>query len=96
MEVYDFEVVSILTELENETYFSEALLFPELCRYGDTAESAQSALLNSIPEFLDSLLVVDLHGRRAPTEYEIRTVNVALSPPSRSKYWQEPLPLEKR
>ena len=62
MEVYDFEVVSILTELENETFFSEALLFPELCRYGDTADSAHSALLNSMPDFLDSLLVVDLHG----------------------------------
>lgn len=94
MEVYDFEVVSILTELENETFFSEALLFPELCRYGDTADSAHSALRNSIPDFLDSLHVVDLHGRRAPTEYEIRTVNLALSPPSRNKYWQEPLPLE--
>jgi DNA polymerase III delta prime subunit len=92
--VYDFEIVSLLTELENGTFFSEALLFPEICRYAESARQAEDNLRNSLPDFLDSLANSEIHCRRAPEQHELRTVHVSLPPPKRSKYWHEAITLE--
>jgi ATP-dependent Clp protease ATP-binding subunit ClpC len=92
--VYDFEIVSLLTELENGTFFSEALLFPELCRYAESSQQAQDNLRNSLPDFLDALPVAEIHSRRSPQKHDTRTVQVLLPPPKRGKYWNEPVTLE--
>lgn len=91
MPTYPFDILALISELENETFLSEALLFPELCRLEESAGKASDNLRDSLPEFLDGLPTLEFHRRRPSTEVEIREVLVELKPPKKSMAWSEPI-----
>jgi ATP-dependent Clp protease ATP-binding subunit ClpA len=93
MPTYPFEILTVLSELENETYLAEALLFPEVCRLEASPEKARDNLRDSLPQLLDDLENIELHRRRAPQQVEARTVRVELAPPKRGVAWREPISL---
>jgi ATP-dependent Clp protease ATP-binding subunit ClpA len=90
---YPFDILALISELENETYLAEALLFPELCRMEANPEKARDNLRDSLPELLDGLPTVDFHRRQSLLGVEARTVQLELAPPKRSAYWSDPIPL---
>jgi ATP-dependent Clp protease ATP-binding subunit ClpC len=90
---HDFDILAIISELENETYLAEALLFPELNRHDETARKTQGNLRDSLLHLLDSLPTVEIHSRRLPKDMEIRAIEVSVKPPKRNPYWNEPVPL---
>lgn len=93
MPSYPFEIVAMLSELENGTFLAEALFFPELCRFEATAGKALDNLRNSLTDLLDTLPTVALHRLRAPSEVEVRDVSVVIPPPRRDPCWSEPVTL---
>ena len=93
MPIYDFEITALVSELENETYFSEALFFPEISRHEGDFQKTLDNLRNSLPDFLDDLPNLAFSTRRAPADVEVRTLEFDHKPSERSIYWKDPIPL---
>lgn len=93
MPTHDLNIVALVSELENETYLAEALLFPEISRFEASGSKALENLRNSLPDFLDRLPTVLFHSRRPPAEVAIREIQVLLEPPKRGTFWTTPVPL---
>lgn len=93
MSLYTFEILTLLSELENESFLAEALLFPEVSRLEARPDKVVKNLRNSVPVVLDELPTVVFHTRRAPQDVEVREVSVEIKPPKRDIYWKDPLPL---
>lgn len=93
MSLYTFEILTLLSELENESFLAEALLFPEVSRLEARPDKVVKNLRNSVPVVLDDLPTVVFHTRRAPQDVAVREVTVEIKPPKRDIYWKDPLPL---
>ena len=80
MSLHEFEILTLISELENETFFSEALLFPELSRFSESPKTAATNLRNSLVDLLDRLPPEELHLRRHGSDIECRRVRVEAEP----------------
>ena len=86
--------MTLVSELENETFLAEALLFPEVSRFEDNPKKVTDNLRNALPDLLDRMPTAELHGRRAPQDVTVRKVSVVLKPSKRGVCWSQPVSLD--
>ncbi len=94
MPKHDFRLTAIIQRLENDTFISETLFFPEVSRYGADAKKLLDALKANAIRILETSPPLALHMRRGADPSgispEIDEVTIHLDPPSRSVAWREP------
>jgi ATP-dependent Clp protease ATP-binding subunit ClpA len=94
MPKFDFLLTAIISALENETYTAEALLFPEVLRFGDNPRRPRESLTANVTRIVEALPPLEQHRRRAAGKPEVREVELLAEPPARSAAWRSPITLK--
>lgn len=85
-----FFPLTILTQhLEDETYISEALNFPETSRFHTKEDSAKHNARVNADAILKSDYATNLYARIAPENAEIEEIFLEIEPPKKTTAWRE-------
>lgn len=89
----DFNIIAINQILENESFLTQALFFPEVLRYDSNLERVENHLIAAIKIVLNKLALSDIHRRRYSNLPELKTVSLTLPLSRETVGWQEPIEL---
>ncbi len=89
----EIKISAIGQVLENETFLTEALFFPEVLAYHTSLEKAETNLVASLKYILPKLPLIDIHRRQLSSSALVKEVSLTLSPNKEVFEWQEPLEL---
>lgn len=99
MPVHEFDLAILLLNLDDDTLLAEALLFPEVSRFGDDLEKLQRAITRNATSIVESEALPQVWTRLTPTSFESFQLNLSLdAPPKRDALakrliWREPIEL---
>lgn len=91
MPTIKFDLALVLQPLGDGTFLDEALLFPEICSFGNDPARLHRAVKNLLTRTLLDIPAVELHRRRLPGTAEAGVVDVTLDPPKHAAVWQQPV-----
>jgi ATP-dependent Clp protease ATP-binding subunit ClpA len=94
MPTHALPIIMLLTTLENDTHFAEALFFPEVLRYSDCAVAAEESLKVNVEKTAEGMRPLAMHRRHPAGEPQIREIALSIQPGAeRSKCWRTPVEL---
>ncbi|MDX2033323.1 MAG: AAA family ATPase [Blastocatellia bacterium] len=89
-------IITLITELENETLLAQALLFPELVRVESRASRVIGSLKQNVKRLLADTPPLYAHHRRHAGEVERFEYELVAAPPAKSPLWRTPVQLRFR
>jgi ATP-dependent Clp protease ATP-binding subunit ClpC len=90
----EFNILAITQVLENETFLSEALFFPEVSRYGAILDNVHFAVEDHAKYIVENLPLIELYKRRVSANVESLTIDVEINPSRHSIRWKSPITLK--
>src|SRR6476659_759151 len=99
MPVHEFDLAILLLNLDDDTFLAEALLFPEVSRFGDDLQKLQRAITRNATSIIETEALPQVWTRLTPTSFESFELNLSLdAPPKRDALakrltWREPIEL---
>jgi ATP-dependent Clp protease ATP-binding subunit ClpC len=89
----EIELAIILRALSDDAHIAEALLFPEVSRYGDDPERLKRAIIRNCVRMLEEESPNRLFRRTLPPSIETVELNLHLEPPPKRSTWRNPIDL---
>lgn len=94
MPVHEIDLAILLQNLDDDTFLAEALLFPEVSRFGDDLEKLKKAVIKNAVRIIESETLSRVWTRLKPSDFESFELNLVLDPPARRLTWREPVHLK--
>jgi len=94
MPVHEFDLAILLRNLDDDAFLAEALLFPEVSRFGDDPEKIKRAVIKNAVRIIEAEALSRVWTRLKPTSVESFEFNVTLDPPTKSLNWREAIELK--
>ncbi len=93
MPVHEIDLAILVQNLDDESFLSEALLFPEVSRFGDDLETLKRAVIKNAGRIIEAEALPRVWTRLKTSELESCELNLALDPPAKRLHWREPIHL---
>jgi len=93
MPVHEFDLAILLRNLDDDAFLVEALLFPEVSRFGDDPEKLRRAVIKNAARIIEAEALARVWTRLKPTDFESFEINLVLDPPEKRLTWREPIDL---
>jgi len=93
MPVHEFDLAILLRNLDDDAFLAEALLFPEVSRFGDDPEKLRRAVIKNAVRIIEAEAVPRVWTRLKPADLESFEINFVLDPPEKRLTWREPIDL---
>ncbi|HEX6284195.1 MAG TPA: hypothetical protein VFZ71_04945, partial [Pyrinomonadaceae bacterium] len=93
MPVHQIELAILLQNFDDDTFLAEALLFPEVSRFGDDPETLKKVVIKNATRIIETEALPRVWTRLAPSNLESFEFNLSLDPPPRRLIWREPIDL---
>src|SRR6185369_17243361 len=93
MPVHEIDLAILLRNLDDDAFLAEALLFPEVSRFGDDPERLKRAIIKNALRIIETEALPKLWTRLAPASFETFEINLTLDPPPKRLTWREPIEL---
>src|ERR1044072_9651288 len=94
MPVHEFELAILLQNLDDDAFLAEALLFPEVSRFGDDPQKLQRAVIKNAVRIIETEALPRVWTRLKPTNFESIELSLSLDPPVKRLTWREPIDLK--
>ena len=92
MPVHEFDLAILLRNLDDDVFLAEALLYPEVSRFGDDLEKLKRAVIKNAARLIETEALPRVWTRFKPANIESFEINLVLDPPER-RTWREPIDL---
>ncbi|MEJ7616245.1 MAG: hypothetical protein WKF30_04565 [Pyrinomonadaceae bacterium] len=93
MPVHEIELALVRREFDDDSHLIEALLFPEVSRYGDDPELLARIIARNAAQLLERTDLTRLAGRAAPASTAVFAIIVRLEPPAAQSAWRSAVDL---
>jgi ATP-dependent Clp protease ATP-binding subunit ClpA len=93
MQEHTIEYAALVRTLDDGTFLTDALLFPELCLWGDEREEVLAELDRRVCDVITGLPLDEVHSRRIAGVPQTRSTEVSIDPPAGSDAWRGPMRL---
>ena len=93
MPVHEIDLAIILRNLDDDALIAEALLFPEVSRFGDDPEKLKRAVIKNAVRLIEAEALPRVWTRLKPASFESFEINVGLDPPEKRLTWRAPVDL---
>jgi len=93
MPVHEIELAILLRNLDDDALIAEALLFPEVSRFGDDPEKLKRAVIKNAVRIIENEALPHVWTRLRPASFESFELNLVLAPPEQRLTWREPIDL---
>ena len=93
MPVHEFDLAILLRTLDDDVFLAEALLFPEVSRFGDDPEKLRRAVIKNAARLIEIEALPRVWTRLKPANVESFEINLKLDPPAKRLTWREPIDL---
>lgn len=93
MPVHEFDLAILLRTLDDDVFLAEALLFPEVSRFGDDPEKLRRAVIKNAVRIIETEALPRVWTRLKPASFESFEINLVLDPPEKRLTWREPIEL---
>jgi ATP-dependent Clp protease ATP-binding subunit ClpC len=93
MPVHEVDLAILLRALDDDVFLTEALLFPEVSRFGDDLEKLKRAIIKNAVRIIETEALPRVWTRLKPANFESFEINVVLEPPEKRLTWREPIDL---
>lgn len=93
MPPFEIELAIILRTFDDDAHIAEALLFPEVSRYGDNPETLKRAIVKNCVQLLEAQSPALFFRRTLPPSIETTDLTLRLEPPARRLTWREAIDL---
>ncbi|MEN3326310.1 MAG: hypothetical protein V7638_1117 [Acidobacteriota bacterium] len=93
MPVHEIDLAILLRNLDDEAFLAEALLFPEVSRFGDDPEKLRRAIIKNAIRIIEAEALPRVWTRLKPSDFESFEINLVLDPPEKRLTWREPIDL---
>src|SRR6185295_6630795 len=94
MPVHEFDLAILLRNLDDDAFLAEALLFPEVSRFGDDPEKLKRAVIKNAIRIIESEALPRVWTRLKPESLESFELNLTLDPPPKRLSWREGIELK--
>src|SRR5690349_15713181 len=94
MAVHEFDLAILLQNLDDDTFLAEALLFPEVSRFGDDLQKLQRAVVKNATRIIETEALPRVWTRLTPTSFESFEFDLFLPPPANRLTWRDPIELK--
>lgn len=93
MPVHEIDLAILLSNLDDDVFLAEALLFPEVSRFGDDPEKLRRAVIKNAVRIIEAEALTRVWTRLKPASFETLEINLVLDPPEKRLTWREPIDL---
>src|SRR6185369_14193903 len=93
MPVHEIDLAILLRNLDDDAFLAEALLFPEISRFGDDPEKLRRAIIKNAVRIIEAEALPRVWTRLKPSDFESFEINLVLDPPEKRLTWREPIDL---
>lgn len=93
MPVHEIDLAILLSNLDDDVFLAEALLFPEVSRFGDDPEKLRRAVIKNAVKIIEAEALPQVWTRLKPASFETLEINLVLDPPEKRLTWREPIDL---
>ena len=93
MPVHEIELAILLRNLDDDVFIAEALLFPEVSRFGDDPEKLKRAVIKNAVRIIETEALPHVWTRLKPASFESFEINLVIDPPGKHLTWREPIDL---
>jgi len=94
MPVHEIDLAILLRNLDDDSFLAEALLFPEVSRFGDDPERLKRAVIKNAVRLIETEALPRVWTRLKPASFESFELSVLLDPPAKRLTWREPIDLK--
>jgi ATP-dependent Clp protease ATP-binding subunit ClpC len=94
MAVLEFDLAILLQHLDDDAFLAEALLFPEVTRFGDDPEKLKRAIVKNATRLIQTEHLSRVWTRLKPANLDSFEINLKLEPPAKRLTWREPIDLK--
>ncbi len=89
MPTHFFSLIILTQHLEDETFISEALNFPEISRFHTKEDSAKHNARVNADVILKADYAANLYKRIVPENAEIKEIELEIEPPKKTEMWRD-------
>ena len=89
MPTHFFSLIILTQHLEDETFISEALNFPEISRFHTKEDSAKHNARLNADVILKADYAANLYKRIVPENAEIKEIELEIEPPKKTEMWRD-------
>ncbi|HKG59698.1 MAG TPA: AAA family ATPase [Pyrinomonadaceae bacterium] len=93
MPVQEIDLAILLRALDDDVFLAEALLFPEVSRFGDDPEKLKRAIIKNAVRIIETEALLRVWTRLKAAALESFEINLVLDPPEKRLTWREPIDL---
>jgi ATP-dependent Clp protease ATP-binding subunit ClpC len=94
MPVHEIDLAILLQHLDDDLLLAEALLFPEVSRFGDDLDRLRRVVVKNAARIIQSEAIPRVWTRLKPANLESFDLNLVLDPPAKRLTWREPIHLK--
>jgi ATP-dependent Clp protease ATP-binding subunit ClpA len=94
MPVHEFDLAILVRNLDDDAFIAEALLFPEVSRFGDDPERLKRAVIKNAVRLIETEALPRVWSRLKPANIESFELSVLLDPPFKYLAWREAIELK--
>jgi ATP-dependent Clp protease ATP-binding subunit ClpA len=94
MPVHEFDLGIIFQNLDDDLFLAEALLFPEVSRFGDDLERLKRAVIRNAIRLVEAEALPQIWTRLKPANFESFEIDLSLVPSAKRLTWREPIQLK--
>jgi ATP-dependent Clp protease ATP-binding subunit ClpA len=93
MPVHEIDLAILLQNLEDDTLLAEALLFPEVSRFGDDLQTLKRAVVKNAARIIETEALPRVWTRLKTSNFETLELSLTLALPAKRLSWREPIDL---
>ena len=94
MPAHEIELAILLQNLDDDSFLTEALLFPEVSRFGDDVERLKRAVIKNAVRIVETEALPRVWTRLKASDLESFELHLTLDPPAKRLNWREPIELK--
>ena len=91
MPVHEIDLAVLVQHLDDDAFLAEALLFPEVSRFGDDIETLKRAITKNAVRIIETESLPRVWTRLKPASFDSFEINLTLNPPAKRLTWREPI-----
>src|SRR6185369_8775469 len=93
MPVHEIDLAILLRNLDDDAFLAEALLFPEVSRFGDDPEKLRRAVIKNAVRIIEVETLSRVWTRLKPADLESFFFIHVPAPPEKRLTWRQPIDL---
>src|SRR5262245_41558296 len=94
MPVHEIDLAILVQHLDDDAFLAEALLFPEVSRFGDDIATLKRAVIKNALRIIETESLPRVWTRLKPANLESFEINLTLNPPAKRLSWRTPVDLK--